>query len=203
MAYRTLQELCTETTIVEKSRFIAVLTPIKDAMAVKNLLQTITKEYQNATHYCYAYITKDTQKYSDDGEPQGTAGLPILNVLQANDLTNVLAVVVRYFGGIKLGTGGLARAYGHAVQAVLAKSTIITKQLCNIYQVTLDYAQLPTLTTALTPFGKILQQTYQDSVQCKIAIPTERVNDWLEHWAAVWQGQQLPIKQINQIDLDL
>lgn len=203
MTYRTLQKLCTGTTIVEKSRFIAVLAPVEDAIAAKNLLQKITKEYPNATHYCYAYITKDTQKYSDDGEPQGTAGLPILNILQANDLTNVLAVVVRYFGGIKLGTGGLARAYSHAVQTVLAKSTIITKQLCNIYQVTLDYAQLATLTAALLPFGKILQQNYQDYVQCEIAIPTKHVTDWLEHWSAVWQGQQPPIKQIDQVDMAL
>ena len=106
--------------IINKSRFIAVLIPINDKSKVYTKLDEIKSKYKDATHYCYGYIINSLEKCFDDGEPSGTAGMPILNVLKNNNLTNILCVVVRYFGGIKLGAGGLVRAYSSAAtQAIL------------------------------------------------------------------------------------
>ena len=86
--------------IIKNSRFITSLIKIDETSNIKDLIETIKVKYPNATHYCYAYITKDNQKSSDDGEPGGTAGLPMLNVLIKNNLINILAITTRYFGGI-------------------------------------------------------------------------------------------------------
>ena len=107
---KSIQKEITSEIIINKSRFITILTNINDIDKVKEKLEEIKKKYKDATHYCYAYIINNHEKCSDNGEPSGTAGMPILNVLKQNDLTNILCVVIRYFGGIKLGAGGLIRA---------------------------------------------------------------------------------------------
>ena len=100
--------------IINKSRFICLTYNVSDINEVDYKLQEVKIKYKDATHYCYAYIVGGMEKANDDGEPSGTAGVPILNVLQKEQLQNVLCIVVRYFGGIKLGTGGLVRAYSKA-----------------------------------------------------------------------------------------
>ena len=103
------------TIVINKSKFICCLFIINNVDEVYEHLNSIRDKYEDATHYCYAYIIDNYKKCSDDKEPSGTAGLPILNVLEKNELTNVLCIVVRYFGGIKLGAGGLVRAYTSSV----------------------------------------------------------------------------------------
>jgi len=99
----------------KKSEFYGLLFPLNNENQVTEILKQIKKEYVGARHYCYAYILRDGKvRASDDGEPQGTAGIPILEILKKNNLTNVLLVVVRFFGGILLGASGLCRAYAHA-----------------------------------------------------------------------------------------
>jgi len=110
---------------IKNSKFIGCLFKINNKEEVTQLLDIVKNNYKDATHYCYAYILEDSQKTSDDGEPGGTAGMPILNVLQSNNLINILAVVVRYFGGIKLGAGGLVRAYSKCVKETLGRSEIV------------------------------------------------------------------------------
>ena len=110
---------------IKNSKFIGCLFKINSKEEVTQLLETVKNTYKDATHYCYAYVLEDSQKASDDGEPGGTAGMPILNVLQSNNLINVLAVVIRYFGGIKLGAGGLVRAYSKCVKETLDHNEII------------------------------------------------------------------------------
>lgn len=100
---------------IKKSRFISRIYRIHSLEEVDKILQELKKEYKDATHYCYAYIIDENKKSSDDNEPSGTAGIPILQVLEKNNLNYVLCVVIRYFGGIKLGTGGLVRAYTKSV----------------------------------------------------------------------------------------
>ena len=112
--------------IIKNSRFICLLYKLDNINNIDNILNNIKKEYKDASHYCYAYIFDNTYKSSDDGEPGGTAGMPILNVLKSNNLNYVLAIVVRYFGGIKLGAGGLVRAYTKSVTETIKKSTITT-----------------------------------------------------------------------------
>ena len=110
------------TIIINKSKFIALTYHIDSLNEINNKLEEVKKKYKDATHYCYAYILDNFEKANDNGEPSGTAGLPILNVLKKENLNHVLCIVVRYFGGIKLGAGGLIRAYSNATkEAIIAK----------------------------------------------------------------------------------
>ena len=119
----TIKEKTVNEIIIQKSRFICVLDKLENKDDLENILKEIKNTYKGATHYCYAYIINSSQKYDDDGEPSGTAGNPILNVLKFNNLNNVVSIVIRYFGGIKLGAGGLVRAYTKSVTECL--------KLCN------------------------------------------------------------------------
>lgn len=112
-------------TTIKNSKFIGIIIPIESKDDIKNSLNKLKDEYRNATHYCYAFTLINDKGFSDDGEPNKTAGIPILNVIEGNDLVNVLIVVIRYFGGIKLGPGGLIRAYSNTCKEVINKSTLI------------------------------------------------------------------------------
>lgn len=122
--------------IIKNSKFITLLIKILKEDEVKEVLKDIKKQYPKATHYCYAYkILDNIKKQSDDGEPSKTAGFPMLNVLDKEDVTNILAVTIRYFGGIKLGAGGLVRAYTRSVKEALEnveKINLIKGYLCKI-----------------------------------------------------------------------
>lgn len=115
---RTIKNNVANEIIIKNSRFICLFMKI-NSTDISNILDRIKEEYPKATHYCYAYVYNDIQRFSDDGEPGGTAGMPMLNVLLKEELSNVLCVVIRYFGGIKLGAGGLVRAYTKSVTECL------------------------------------------------------------------------------------
>ena len=110
--------------IINKSRFITYLYKVKNIDEVNNYLDELRKEYKDATHICFSYIINNTKRFSDDNEPSGTAGVPILNILESNNLNYVLCCVVRYFGGIKLGAGGLLRAYSNSAKECLNKVSL-------------------------------------------------------------------------------
>ena len=112
-------------TAIKNSKFIGVIIPIESKNDVKDNLNKLKEEYKNATHYCYAFKLINNKGFSDDGEPNKTAGIPILNVIEGNELVNVLVVVIRYFGGVKLGPGGLIRAYSSTCKEVINKSTLV------------------------------------------------------------------------------
>ena len=111
--------------IINKSRFITKLIKVNNVNEIDKYFDEIKNEYKEATHYCYAYIIDNVKRFNDDGEPSGTAGMPILNVLENNNLNYILCVVIRYFGGIKLGAGGLVRAYTKGVTTALERCEII------------------------------------------------------------------------------
>ena len=115
---RTIKNNTINEIIIKNSRFICLLIKI-NSVDINYILDKIKSDYPKATHYCYAYLYNDIQRFNDDGEPGGTAGMPILNVLLKEELSNVLCVVIRYFGGIKLGAGGLVRAYTKSVTECL------------------------------------------------------------------------------------
>ena len=123
-----------------------------------------SKNYYDATHNCYAYIVGDKAKFSDDGEPQGTAGMPMYECIKANNLDRVCIVVTRYFGGVKLGAGGLVRAYGGAAADVLRKCARVPMRLCRNAEVTVEYSMLKILRKAMS--GVALEQNvdYADKV---------------------------------------
>lgn len=110
--------------IVEKSRFIVKLIKINDEQNISDILKKIKIEYKDADHYCYGYIINDIKRFNDDKEPNGTAGIPILETLVKNKLTNILCVIIRYFGGIKLGASRLGRTYGLAVREAIKISNL-------------------------------------------------------------------------------
>ena len=122
--------------IINKSRFICILCQVKNEFEINNKLNYYKNKYKDATHYCTAYIIENHEKCNDDKEPKGTAGIPILNVLKNNELNNILAIVIRYFGGIKLGAGGLIRAYSKSVRETLKIADII--KLVNGYLIKIN-----------------------------------------------------------------
>ena len=105
--------------IIKKSKFLGFLYEISNLEEIKEILNNLKKEHKKATHICYAYKVGVNAKYSDDGEPNGTAGKPIYNIIEKKNLNNILIVVIRYFGGIKLGAGGLFRAYSNCASELL------------------------------------------------------------------------------------
>ena len=122
--------------IIKNSKFITILYKIEDN-DIDNILLKIKNEYSDATHCCYAYIVDDNKKSSDDGEPSGTAGIPILKVLENNNLTNILCIVVRYFGGIKLGANGLVRAYTKSCANAIKEANL--KELVDGINITITF----------------------------------------------------------------
>jgi len=127
------------------SKFIALAFPVKDEESVKENLEKVRKLYHDARHHCYAYrlgFDKLTYRVNDDGEPSGTAGKPIFGQFLSNDLTNILVVVVRYFGGTKLGVGGLIKAYKTATAEALNEGFFITKKVLDIYEINFEYDQM-------------------------------------------------------------
>jgi uncharacterized YigZ family protein len=124
------------------SKFIAIALPVKTEEEIKNHLQSLRKKYYDARHHCYAYAlgpSRDAFRTNDDGEPSGTAGKPIYGQILSNDLTNILIVVVRYFGGIKLGVRGLINAYKAAAFEAIQNNTIIEKKIVEIYELQFEY----------------------------------------------------------------
>lgn len=121
----TVKENISNEIIINKSKFITYIYKINNKEDINNILDGLNKEFKDATHICYAYILDNEKRFNDDGEPSHTAGMPILNVLENKELNKVLAVVIRYFGGIKLGAGGLVRAYTNSVSQALDNTNII------------------------------------------------------------------------------
>ena len=134
-----LKEDLSNTIIIEKSRFICYMKHVKSEEEYRSFLNEIRKKHHDATHVCSALVCHNIQRSSDDGEPSGTAGAPILNVLNKNNLDETCALVVRYFGGIKLGAGGLIRAYGNAVSECLKNATLVEDHTYPKYRLKLSY----------------------------------------------------------------
>lgn len=136
--YFTVTRPARQETRVQRSRFIGSIFPASDREAMESNLERIRREFHDATHHCYAYrLNASDFRYSDDGEPSGTAGLPILKMLDKYHLVQSLLVVTRYFGGIKLGSGGLARAYSQCAEATIQKSSL--QRLIPYSEITVQY----------------------------------------------------------------
>ena len=162
--------------IINKSRFICELIKIKNFDDINIYLKEIESKYKDATHYCYAYIIGNLKKVSDDGEPSGTAGMPILNVLEMNNLTNILCVVIRYFGGIKLGAGGLVRAYSKSVKEALNKTNIIELKKYYRLKIIYTYDYSKEIDYILKNENKI-DIKYEDNITCLFDILECNYND--------------------------
>ena len=127
---------------VKKSQFICHLFPTKTKKESKEIILKVNEQYNDATHNCTAYIVSDGEGFDDDGEPGGTAGKPMINVLRKNDLHNVTAIVTRYFGGIKLGAGGLVRAYSKSVLEAINEAEILEVERYDVYTLIFEYSDI-------------------------------------------------------------
>ncbi|MBR1444073.1 MAG: YigZ family protein [Firmicutes bacterium] len=162
-----------EAEIVEKkSRFIACVFPVESEEEAQSMIESIRKKHHSARHNCYAYqigTKNEIQKASDDGEPSGTAGKPILEVLTGENVKNTLIVVTRYFGGILLGTGGLVRAYGKSAKAGLENAGITEKVLCQKIRITADYTLLGKIQYEVGKRNMITEDTvYTDKAELTV-----------------------------------
>lgn len=160
---------------IKKSRFILDIARIQDEGAAIDYIEVIRKQERRATHHVWAYLIGDdsrTQRYSDDGEPAGTAGVPMLEVLKNNHLHDVVAVVTRYFGGIKLGAGGLIRAYAGTVADGLTTLPLVERQQRRLVKLTVDYKHYDVLKNWLLHANiKSIQTQFDVMVTIDIAIP--------------------------------
>lgn len=167
-------------TVIKKSRFIATLTPITDAQDAETQLSAIRAEFKDATHNCYAYIgdnNSGVMRYSDDGEPQGTAGAPMLEVLKRRKLGFTLAVVTRYFGGVKLGANGLVGAYTDSVANALDNAEIAEFKLSAIASVSVTYALDKKIGTLIDSIGKVIDKDYGTDIKYTFAVPIETLEE--------------------------
>lgn len=174
--YRTVYRGGEGEIVEKKSRFITTVLPVTTEEEALAFIEAMNKKYWNATHNCYAYVIgerSEIQRCSDDGEPSGTAGKPMLDVLMGEKLHNVVVVVTRYFGGTLLGTGGLVRAYSSAVKAGLASSVIITKMSGIKLEITTEYTGLGKIQYILGENGiTTLDTVYTDKVNMTVLVPT-------------------------------
>ncbi len=165
------------TIIIEKSKFITYLKPIKSEEEYKEYLKEIKKKHYDATHVCSALVLKDKQRSSDDGEPSGTAGVPMLNVLTKKGIENTCALTVRYFGGIKLGAGGLIRAYGNSVSEAVNKAILLTDEIYNKYKLVLNYELANKVDNFLFNNTLKLEKVYDEQVTIYYVLKDEKAND--------------------------
>ena len=158
------------------SKFIAYCYPVYSEQEVKKKLEKVKKLEHSARHHCYAYVLhadKSAWRANDDGEPSSTAGKPILGQIQSNDLTNILIIVVRYFGGVKLGVPGLIRSYKTAASDAISKSTIITKTIKEHYQVDFKYLQMNNVMRLVKEFDlEVISTDFQ--IECKLIFAVEK-----------------------------
>ena len=160
---------------IKNSKFISVIIPFDDNKNLKEELTMIKDKYKNATHYCYAYLLTNSKGFSDDGEPNKTAGLPMLTVLEKDNLVNILVVVIRYFGGIKLGPGGLIRAYTKLVKEGLKKATKAT--IIEGYELVIKFSyDKEKEINYLLKDSLIIEKNYKDSCIYTINIAKDLLN---------------------------
>lgn len=180
-SYRIITEEGYGEIVEKKSRFIATLAPVETEEEALAFIETVRKKYYDARHNCFAFILGEnaaTERCSDDGEPSGTAGRPMLEVLRGAGLTKVAAVVTRYFGGTLLGTGGLVRAYTQAMQEAVDGCNIVTMRYGIRYRITADYTLTGKLQYLFAKRQITIEDTvYTDKVEFHVLVPFEAEED--------------------------
>ncbi len=203
--FLTIQEEKLEEEIVEKkSKFIATLCYIKNEEQANNLIKNIKKQYHDARHNCFAYrvMTESgvVERFSDDGEPSGTAGGPMLNILGKNNLCNVLVVVTRYFGGILLGTGGLVRAYSDATIKVINSATIARETIGLEAEIEIEYAQLEGFKYYCNKNNiRIVNVVYEDDIKCYVEVTKDELENIVSGGCGILRYEVVESKNIRKV----
>ncbi|MDO4299516.1 MAG: YigZ family protein [Lachnospiraceae bacterium] len=185
--------------IEKKSRFIATVRPVESEEEALAFIAEMKKKYWNATHNCFAFVIGENhqiQRCSDDGEPQGTAGRPMLDVLLGEDVHNAAVVVTRYFGGTLLGTGGLVRAYSRAVQEGLKGSRVIEKKVGALISIRTDYNGIGKLQYLFGQRGiTITNSEYTDIVVVETLVPKAQIQELKEAVTEATNGRAVFLKE--------
>lgn len=175
-SYKTLEKSSSDEFVVKKSRFIGYAAPVKTNEQAVEFINQIKAKHRDATHNVYAYCLREGQmrRYSDDGEPQGTAGLPVLDVILKEGVTDCAVVATRYFGGILLGASGLVRAYTNTAKIALHSAEIITVALCTVASVECDYNFYGRLEPLIRAHGGVVENVdFSENVSLRFKIPNE------------------------------
>lgn len=206
--YKTLHEFGMDEIIIEKSTFIGYAKPIKTEEEAVDFINEIKKKHKDATHNVWAYTvgkSMNIQRYSDDGEPQGTAGIPTLEVIKKEDLRDVVVVVTRYFGGIKLGAGGLVRAYTKGAKVGIEAAKVIEKVMYKDVRIKIDYNLLGKVQNEIMNMGYFVKETvYEDNVEFivysridEVEKLTERIIDITSATATITLGEEFYLSEQN------
>lgn len=181
MDYKTVHEFGSDEYIVEKSKFIGYAKPIKSEDDAKEFIAEIKEKHKDATHNVWAYtvgLNMNIQRFSDDGEPSGTAGIPVLEVIKKEDLRDVVVVVTRYFGGVKLGAGGLVRAYTKGAKIGLDSAKKVLKKMYTHIFVELNYNLLGKFQNEVANREiHIADMMYEDNVKVELLVENERIEE--------------------------
>ena len=179
---KSIKETTESEITIEKSTFKTILYHIDSVEEVKEILKDLNKEFYDATHIVYAYVLGDIMHSTDNGEPKGTAGVPTLEVLKKNDLNNILAVTIRYFGGIKLGAGGLIRAYTESVVECIKNSQLTTEANVITFEIVFDYKYISFIDKKISKAINISKE-FNDTVSYRISFKSEDYSRFLEELA--------------------
>lgn len=201
--YRTVEREANAEFEERRSLFIGYAKPVKSAEEAMEFIKQKKKEHADATHNVYAYLLDGGRvaKYSDDGEPQGTAGMPVLDTIRKSDVDGVCVVVTRYFGGILLGAGGLVRAYAHSAKLALEAANIITYERYEIFTVRCGYSEYQKLLPLLSSFGAVIDDTVFDA-DVKVVFATKHgvAQTLIPKISEVFFGKYLPVKDGERFD---
>ncbi len=183
--------------VIEKSRFISYTKMVETEDKAKEFIESIRKKHPFATHNCYAYVTEGGKvaRFSDDGEPQGTAGIPMLDVLKNRGLKDTVVVVTRYFGGIKLGAGGLVRAYSSCTSAGLDQAGVEENIISNVFKINFGYEKYSLFLKFIEKYKqKTLSSDFAEGVEIKIAVPSDE-EDFCEKLTDYFLGKVEIVKE--------
>lgn len=203
--YKTVKGAGEALIIEKKSKFIATVIPVTSENEALTFLAEVRSKYSDATHNVYAYVIDENNifRYSDDGEPGGTAGMPTLDTIRKEGIVDVAVVVTRYFGGTLLGTGGLVHAYGAACREGLLAAGIITRVLCDIVTVNVDYTLVGKLQYMIAEGGYILEDTvYENEVTFRVCLKKEQVEKFMADVTEITCGRAI-IKQEGKRYIDI
>lgn len=177
--YKTVEKEASDFFIEKKSKFIGYAKPVKTQEEAVEFISEIKSKHWDATHNVYAYVLRENniQRYSDDGEPSGTAGVPVLDVMLKESLVDVCVVATRYFGGTLLGAGGLVRAYSHTSKIALEAAGIITMAQCSVMSAEVDYSFYDRLNILLSDFSAVILDTsFSDKVCVEFSVKENTVD---------------------------
>lgn len=205
-SYFTVKKEGSTEIIIQKSRFIGYVKRVETEEEAQSFIQDIKKKHHDATHNCSAYIIGEhdqIQKANDDGEPSGTAGVPMLEVLKKRQLKDTAVVVTRYFGGIKLGAGGLIRAYGNTTSEAIRATGVVKRQLMQGYSITVNYSLLGKLENILRNSDHILKTiNYLDTVEFIVYVKNGEETNFQE-WMIDISNDQAKIKEKDQAYIEI